>query len=421
MAIQYGTDENGNSNAPTLTGGSSGTRTLYDPNAGGQLSTGLNNAFEGSDQYTGILQRYNSAQTATAANTATTGNYITGMYGGDINYQKLQNNVEQAGAKEARTGFATNVAMLTNLQAQGAQRVKQLTDQANQALMANNSAGAAALSDLAVKEQDAITNARTSFLTNYFGAQSEARSEASFQTPEQQSVLTLSGQYPDAGIDPTDSLSTAEAKIKSSPTYSSNLAKVNQDIASAQAAAQASLASAAASPIEAQAALTSAGASATSAAATANLSGAQADYQRTLTGFLGSGGSAAPATDPDVQSLLNNTATPQQIDDKYPTNIYGGKAASIISGAQANGYNLQTGTNSGVAAAANAANLGAGGYSGATTAATNWLSSWLGKATGGTTTSSTPSLSTFVNPQVGQKGSSNGKNYTWNGAYWIPD
>jgi hypothetical protein len=368
---------------------SSGARTLYDPSSGDNLNTQLNSNFENSDQYTGILDRYNQASSATAANTNQTGQYLQDMYGQNVNYQTGQNNAEQTSSNEGRVGFATNVAALTNLQAQGAQRVKQLTDQANQALMANNAAGAQSLSDLAVQEQTALTNARTNFLNNYFGSQQEARAQASFQTPEQQSVMTLSGQYPDANILPTDSLQDAEAKIKSSPTYSANLAKVNQDIATAQAAATASnsasqysLAQTAQVPEltkiqeqEAQAAQTSASASAEAAGGSAAADYANATQTKFLTGlYQGTGGS----TSSDVTALLNNQMTPQQLQAKYANVPNGGLIATqILNQAQSEGYNVNTGTLSGTAQQSQVEAMNSGNP---LTEMTSWLGSLAGTA-----------------------------------------
>lgn len=397
---------------------SSGTRTLYDPSAGNQLFGDVQNTFDNTGQYQGILDRYNQAQGATAANTKATGQYITGMYGGDINYEKLQTGVQKEGELESRRGFATNVAALTNLQKQGDQRVKQLTDQANNALMANNAAGAAALSDLAVKEQTAITEARTNFFNQYFSTQSEARAEAAFQTPEQKSVMDLSAQYPDANINPTDSLADAESKIKGSPLYSANLGKVNQDIETAKAQASEATARALAAPIEARAALTSAGAAATSAQAQAGLAGAQAQYQRTLTGIL------STATDPnaqaqDVQSLVSEQATPQQIQDKYGQ-IPGGAsiAQNILSKAQAQGYNLNAGTLTGIAQkskveAQNSGNL------------FSMFGSWLQDAVGGTTNALNSSVnsvsgkSLLGGPTPGASQIVAGQKYVFNGTDWM--
>ncbi len=319
------------------------TRTLYDPNNATALSNSLNSNFENSNQYTGILDRYNAAQGATSANTQATGNYIQSVVGGNTDYEKLQTGIQKQSALEGRQGFATNVAMLSNLQKQGDFRVKQLTDQANQALMANNAQGAAALSDLAVKEQSAITDARTQFLSNYFNSQAESRAQASFQTPEQQAVLSLAQQYPGAGISPSDSLDVVQQKISSSPLYQANLGKAQQDIETAKAQAQAALTGARAS-------LMSAGAAQTAAGAQAGLAGAQAAQTRYLTNLYQGGGGGN--FDTDVNALLGKTLTPQQLQDKYSSIPSGGLIVkNILDQAQQKGYDVNAGTLTGNAQA----------------------------------------------------------------------
>lgn len=323
--------------------------TTYSPGNAADLTKSLQNQFENSDQYSGILSRYQGAQQATAANTAQTGQYITSVVGGNTDYEKLQTGVAKQGEMESRRGFATNVAALTNLQKQGDQRVKQLTDQANQALMANNAAGAAALSDLAVKEQESITNARTQFLSQYFQTQQEARAQATFRTPEQTATIALAQQYPGAGIKDGDTLEQAQQKISNSPLYQANLSKVQQDIDTAKAQAGYEQAQTQYLPDQVRASLMSAGAAQTSAAAQANLSGATADQTRYLT-ELYKGGSTGGAQDTDVQALLSGSATPQSLQAKYANVPNGGLLVSnILSKAQQGGYNLQTGTLSGVA------------------------------------------------------------------------
>lgn len=428
----------GNNSDPTLTANSTAavqtpTRTLYDPTAGDTLYGNLNNAFDTSSQSTGILDRYNQAQTATAANTKQTGQYLQDMYGQNVNFQTQQNTNEQTGSNEGRVGFATNVAALTNLQAQGAKRVKDLTDQANQALMANNAQGAQALSDLAVQEQTALTTARTNFLSNYFGTQQEARAQATFQTPEQASVMTLAQQYPGAGISPTDTLDAASQKISSSPLYQANLGEVQQNIATAKAQAGLATAQAGVVPQEAaaqtesaRAAMASAAASQTSAAAAMTTAGPQAEYQKTLTNLLQGG------SDPTyyANQLLLNQKNPSQgmtlsnvesALNALPGGAGGGILQEVLSTAGSQGYNSAGTGYADTAAATNANNVASGGYTGATTAATNWLTSFLGAGSGATNNSSSNNnLSTYLNPTAGATTTLGGQSYTFTNGNWIP-
>lgn len=261
-----------------------------------------------SDQESGIIDRYNSAVGGinTAAND--TAQSIGDYYNENLSDAQRQNNSDVQSAKEAQQGFATNTAALNNIQATGAKRIRDLTNSRDAALLSNNADQAKSLSALITTEQENITTARQNWVQNLL-------SLTTTQSPEKAAVLAFAAQYPGAGITGTDTIAQASAKAKASPLYQANLSQINANTAAANA---------------------SAGASAANAANT-----------RTLTGFLTSG--SAGASDPDVASLLNHTATPEQIQTKYPVALYGGKAASIISGAQQNGYSLNQGTLSGEA------------------------------------------------------------------------
>jgi hypothetical protein len=410
------------------------TAPTYDPNAGAGLTQNLQNQFSNSDQYQGILSRYNDAQNATAANTKATGQYISSVVGGNTDYEKQQTATQTTGAVEAQRGFATNVAALTNLQAQGAQRVKQLTDQANQALMANNAQGASALSNLAVQEQESITNARTQFLNQYFSTQQEARSQASFRTPEQTAVISLAGQYPGAGISDGDSLQQAQAKITSSPLYQANLGKAQQDIETAKAQVTASNAAAGfsnaqtqylpeqvrAQVLQAQASQTSAGAAVIGANAQANLSGAQAQQTRYLTDLYKGGGGAGQTQ--DVQGLLNGSVTPQSLQAKYASIPNGGLLVSnILSQAQSQGYNLNSGTLTGIGQQKQTELLNSGNIPGLVglglTNAFKGGSNALYNATGGN--NRTLPGNDYLHPKAGATQQVGATGYKFDGTNWI--
>lgn len=375
------------------------------------LANSLDTGFTESPQYQSILDSYNSSRAATAVNTAATGQYIQNVTGGNTDYEKLQTGVLKQGELESRRGFATNVAALTNLQKQGDQRVKQLTDQANNALMANNAAGAAALSDLVVKEQTAMTDARTQFLNKYFSSQAEVRAQAEFQTPEQKQVLTLSSQYPDAGITIGDTLASAQQKISSgSAMYTAGLAQSQQTALSTAATAAATRQLAGA-----QSGLY--GAEAGQAGATAASQAAQAAQTRTLTGFMGTPGNI-PQTDPDVQYLLNG-GTVEGLQARYAGTPQAVKVPQIIAAAQNYGYNQNNATLGYSAKAENAKNLGGGGFFGSMTAGTNLLGGFAQGAFGSNPlTPTTPTLNSIASPTKGQTTTLNGKLYRFDGANW---
>jgi len=342
----------------------------YDSTSAANLGRSLNREFESGEQYQGILNRYGQARQATSANTQATGQYITSVVQGNQDYEKLQGGIQKESALESRRGFATNVAALTNIQKQTDQRVKQLTDQANQALMANNAAGAQALSQLAVDEQTSLTNARTQFLNQYFATQQESRAQAGFRTPEQTAVIDLAKQYPGANISDGDSLADAQAKISASPLYQANLDKVKQDIEAVKAQAVLNSAQAQYLPeqvraqlMQAAASQTSAGAAVIGAQAQQMMAGAQSEQTRFLTEMYKGGGTGGQAQ--DVSGLLNGSITPQSLQAKYANVPNGGLIVSnILSQAQGQGYNLNAGNLQGIGQETRTKTLNSGSWGG---------------------------------------------------------
>lgn len=295
-----------------------------------------------------IMDSYSEAKKASQSATDSMGQSITDEFAPQLEYTKQQNVNSQTSAQEAQRGFAQNTAALTQLQNTADKRIRDLTTQRDQMLLANNSEGAKRLSDLVVQEQSTLTQARQSWVQNLLGLSSaqnaatqtgiaqsaETRAQAGFETPEQtrqrnlavttqQSVNTLSGQYPDAGINSTDDLATATQKIQAnSKIYKQNISKGQADIQAAIASAQAS-------------------------GAQAGLSSAEAARTRTLTGLISPN---SADTQNDVQGLINGTIYPEDIMAKYANATNGGDIAkSIISQAQAKGYDLSKGNLAGKA------------------------------------------------------------------------
>lgn len=319
------TNPNTNIQVPlALSGGNSPSLTPNSNNSGLSLSgggdptatTGTNifntaqDAFNTSPQESTIMDTYNNSLKAAQGSAAATGTQIADQGNANISYQNEQSAAQGTAALEENRGFVVNPGQIKLLSDASTNAVRLLTQQRDDALAQNDSAAAAQYSALALQETTAMTNARTSFLNDYFNSQSEARSEATFP---------LSQQLTQAQIQ------EAQAAASSS-TAGAALAK-------AQASQTAAL-----TPAQIEATLAQAGAS----SAGANASNATAAQTNALTAFLKQGN--VGSSDPNVQSLLNKTATPDQIQTKYPSSLYGGYAAAIISAAQAAGYNLNAGT-----------------------------------------------------------------------------
>jgi hypothetical protein len=270
--------------------------------ASSTLSDYLKNNPE-SSQESGIIDRYNTAVGGINTAAGDTAESIGDYYNENLADTQRQNTSDVTSAKEAQAGFATNTAALTNIQATGAKRIRDLTNSRDAALLTNNADQAKSLSDLIMQEQTNITTARQNWVQNLLAL-------TTTQAPEKAAVLQFATQYPGAGILPSDTMAQASAKAQASPLYKANLSQINANASAASASA------------------------ASSAATAANT--------RTLTGFLTP--TTLGASDPDVASLINHSATPEQIQAKYPVSLFGGKAASVISSAQANGYSLNQGT-----------------------------------------------------------------------------
>lgn len=388
--------------APGALGGSAGTVTSMGTTGtpalnGTDLNNSLNSSFDTSPQAQTIMQQYNSTKDATSAAAASTAKSISDTGNYNLGYQSDQDKATGTQALESQRGFVVNPGQIALLQEQSTKRIRDLTQQTNDALSNNNTALAASLQDLSLQENTAMTNARTNFLNNYFNTQQEARSQASFQTPEQKSVMDLANAHPDAGITPTDSLADATAKVQKSPSFSQNIALGNANIQSA-------LATAAATPILAQASRTQAGAALTSANASANLSNAQTRQLNTVLNSLQDSGGYAS----DVSSLLNNSATDATLHakyDGYPGGLGGAIIANIEGTAQGQGWSPQASALSAAGQHANAVSLGGGGLGGLMTAGTNFLGSAVNKVG-----SSARSLSPAANNWTGS--TSNGLGYT---------
>lgn len=138
------------------------------------------------DQNKTIMQTYQDRQDA--ANTATNANrqLISNNSNEDIYYQNQQNQNQQTSEAESRRGFATNTALVSQLQDQGAKRVRDLEKQRDYLLLNNQAEGAQRIDNLIAQEQTAVTNARTQYIDQLFKQQDEQRANAQLSIQQQQ-------------------------------------------------------------------------------------------------------------------------------------------------------------------------------------------------------------------------------------------
>lgn len=283
---------------------------------GDALNTYLNNQFDNSSESSSILDAYNSQVAATNANLGASNTATQNYYQGQSAEQQIQ------GGANFQTGI-TNSKGLVNpgamqiIQDQSEALLSTINNQLNDAIANNDTAAQQSLSQAAATEVTNLVTARQNFLDNYFSAQNESRSESAFPLTQAQTQSQT-----------TQNLASAAA----------SQASASESTAAAAYTAAQSKQLTQLTPSEIEENLAAAGAS----SAGANASNATAAQTQAMTSFLKTG--AVGASDPNVVALKNGTATPDEIYTKYPTSVYGGYAASIISQAQLQGYNLNSGT-----------------------------------------------------------------------------
>jgi hypothetical protein len=164
------------------------------------------------------MQAYQAQIAADQAAQQTTATKISDEANQNIENQQYQGALNTQSAITASKGLV-NPGAMTVIQNQSNTIIKQLTQTMNDALANNNASLYTATANALATEQSNMITARQNFLSNYFSTQQEARAESSFQTPEQAQVLTLAGQYPNAGIATADTLAQAQAKVTASAQY----------------------------------------------------------------------------------------------------------------------------------------------------------------------------------------------------------
>ena len=198
-------------------------------NSGAFSSGGLDASTHSFNPQT-ILDTYKSAKQLTNESSAASAKKLESEYSTaveDINISDTQGATQSF---EGQKGFAQMPVALNYMQISHDKRIRDLTKQKNELLLSNDIERSRTLSDLILKEETAISDAKTNFLNQYFAINSENRASQSFETPGQksareltsktnESILALAQTAPDAGILPTDNYTTALEKYRNSGTY----------------------------------------------------------------------------------------------------------------------------------------------------------------------------------------------------------
>lgn len=347
---------------PTLTTTNSATSGM----SADQLNTYLNSEFDSSPQSQSIMDAYNSQVAATNANLGASNTATSNYYKGQSAEQQIQGNAAfQSGITNSKGLVNPNAMQI--IQDQSESLLSTINEQLNNAIAQNDTSAQQSLSSAAATEVSNLVTARQNFLNNYFASETGQQSAAAFPLTQAQTAANTQA-----------TLATGAATLASGQQSLANAALSN-----AQAQQTSAL-----TPAQIEEALASAGAS----SAGANASNATAAQTNALTSYLKQG-NVGP-TDPNVVALQQGTATPQQIQDKYPTSVYGGYSAAILSAYQAAGGNLNAATLSGQSQLNTTNALSSGNPFGILGAMTTQAASAVGNLLTGS--NSTPSLSSVT-------------------------
>lgn len=370
--------------APASTAASQGLSTApSNPTIGSTAATGdqlynsLNDQFNDSPTAQTIMQNYAAQSANTNTNLANSNTATQNYYSGQSAEQQIQGAAALQSATTASKGLV-NPSAMGIIQDQSLALLSTINNQMNDAIASNNSAAAEQLSNAAATETSNLVAARQNFLNSYFQTQTATQSEASFQTPVQQAVMSLATQYPQAGILPTDDMATAQQKITATPQYQQNIALGQANIKAALATANASNASASAS------------------SAAAGLTSTQQQQAQVELQALQQSGQYSS----DVNSLLSGSATDATLQSKYgsyPGGMGGIIVANIENAAQAQGWSPQQSSLTSLAQKTNAEAANSGNpLTEGTATFSNFLSA-AGTKIGNTLQSLSPSASGTTN------------------------
>lgn len=262
-----------------ITGGS--TRSLSSDIGGETAQDYLNQYYE--PQAKTIMESYEASRGKIGEAAQAGRELIQSQYAGNKMAAEEQGARTIQGEREGSRGFAANTALLRSYADETRKRVSDLERNKNELLLQNKMAEASEVSDLILKEQKALTDARTNFLSEYFDIQTnrraeemqgatleqmdlqnklalsgeeramsaeeraqaqEARNAAYWRTPEQEAVLAMAQSFADAGITENDTLESAQVKIRGSNTYLQNQRQAEAQIEQIKASTAASYASA---------------------------------------------------------------------------------------------------------------------------------------------------------------------------------
>lgn len=159
--------------------------------AGKTLKSEISSLGSSAGQEQSILEKYAKRKELAESSAESTKKLIGSQAETAIGEQKEENVRTLTSEQESRRGFATNTALVRDLEDTGKKRIRDLEKARDELLLKADIAKADKMDALIVDEQNMITNARKDFLSSLTSIISAGKSLAEFETPAQKSEREL--------------------------------------------------------------------------------------------------------------------------------------------------------------------------------------------------------------------------------------
>ena len=202
----------------------------------GRLSNLLPTIDQQANEEKSILQKFAERKTLAEKGAEAQKKLTTSEYGTKIEDEQKSNVQKLTSEQEARRGFATNTAVVRDIEETGKRRILDLEKARDELLLKADILKAEQIDNLLVKEQELITNSRKDYLSNLGTIAGLATGLGSYETPDQKrqkelqtetqkSVINLMAKAPDVGITQNDDIQTAMDKYRKSSAYKNDTLK----------------------------------------------------------------------------------------------------------------------------------------------------------------------------------------------------
>ena len=207
----------------------------------GRKLTGVFSQFNPAEEEKTIMEKFAGRRTLAEEGAEAQKKLITSQAETGIEEAKTLGEKEVTAERESRRGFATNTALVRDIEDRGAKRVRDIEKARDELLLKGDMAKAERLDNLLVQEQTLVTLSRQNWIRNLFRFTSAITGLAGFETPAakgqrelqteiQKSIINLAAKAPDAGITQSDDLQTALQKYRQSSVYKNDIVKSELEI-----------------------------------------------------------------------------------------------------------------------------------------------------------------------------------------------